>query len=141
MLAGQSKGEHFVVSGSIDFRVTGSPIERAVHDRWAIQDCAPTREIPENVSGGRIESVHLPRIGARIHDPVCDTDRAPVNGAWGRVCSLPKDLSRSNVESTPGFPRNLLSRGHQRVGQIVSIRNRDINALAIGGGTPLDATE
>jgi hypothetical protein len=30
--AGQTKREHFVVSGSLDFPVTGSPIESAVHD-------------------------------------------------------------------------------------------------------------
>ena len=30
--ARQTKREHFVVSGSLDFPVTGSPIESAVHD-------------------------------------------------------------------------------------------------------------
>ena len=34
----QSKRVYFVVSGSTDFPVTGSPIEGAVYDGWAVDD-------------------------------------------------------------------------------------------------------
>ncbi len=36
LLAGQTKGEHFVISGSLDISVARSPIEGAVHDRWPV---------------------------------------------------------------------------------------------------------
>ena len=56
---GQSKRVDFVISGSFDFLVTGTPVEGAVHNRWAIDDGASAREIPENVSSSSVEGVHL----------------------------------------------------------------------------------
>src|SRR5437899_12491091 len=59
MIAGQTKGEHFVVSGSLDISVAGSPIEGAVRDRWPIEYRAAAREVPEDRSGSRVQRVHL----------------------------------------------------------------------------------
>src|SRR6266478_8863118 len=59
VLAGQTKGVHFVVSGSDDVPVTRSPIEGAVHNRRAIDYGAPAREVPEDVSICRVQRVHL----------------------------------------------------------------------------------
>jgi len=58
LLTGQTKGEHFVISGSLDISVTRSPIEGAVHDGWPIEYRAPAREVPEDLSGCRIQCVH-----------------------------------------------------------------------------------
>src|SRR6266568_5228514 len=65
--AGQGKCVHFVVSGSNDISVTGSPVERAVHDRWAVNDCAAAGEVPEDGSSACVSSVHLSRIRPHIH--------------------------------------------------------------------------
>jgi hypothetical protein len=35
-LAGETEGIHFVISGSLDFSVTRSPVEDAVDDGWPI---------------------------------------------------------------------------------------------------------
>src|SRR5712671_336997 len=75
MIAGQTKGEHFVISGSLDISVARSPIESAVHDRWPVEYRAAAGEIPEDRSGPRVQRVHLPGIGAGVHDAVCNTDR------------------------------------------------------------------
>src|SRR5258705_9567716 len=107
--ARQTKREHFVVSGSLDFLVTGSPIESAVHDCRPIEYCASTLEAPEDVSGARLQRVHLSCIRARIHDPVCNTYGASVDRACSGICCLPKDLSSGDIKCAPGSPRNLLS--------------------------------
>ena len=61
VLAGQSKGIDFVVSDSRwDIPVTGSPVKRAVHDRWPIDYCAAAREVPEDFSVGGVQCIHLP---------------------------------------------------------------------------------
>ena len=49
VLAGQTKGVHFVISGSLDTPVTRSPIEGAVHNRWPIDFRAPARQVPADV--------------------------------------------------------------------------------------------
>jgi len=59
LLAGQTKGEHFVISGSLDISVARSPIEGAVHDRWPIEYRSAARKIPEDRSGSRVQRVHL----------------------------------------------------------------------------------
>ena len=59
LLAGQAKGEHFVISGSLDISVTRSPIERAVHNRWPIDHRATAGEVPEDISGCRVQRVQL----------------------------------------------------------------------------------
>src|SRR6266404_4008955 len=141
LLAGQTKGEHFVISGSLDISVAGSPIESAVHDRWPVEYRAAARKIPEDRSGSRVQRVHLSGIGTGIHDAVCNTDRTSVNGVDRGVCSLPKDLPGGDIESAPCTPGYLLSRRHQGVGEVVAIRDSNINALTIGRGTPLDASE
>ncbi len=56
---GETKGEHFVISGSLDISVARSPIEGAVHDRWPIEYRAAARKIPEDRSGSRVQRVHL----------------------------------------------------------------------------------
>src|SRR5205814_3043563 len=52
VLAGQTKGIHFVISGSLDIPVTRSPIESAVHNRRPIDYRASAGEVPEDISGG-----------------------------------------------------------------------------------------
>src|SRR6266550_7889485 len=141
LLAGQAKGEHFVISGSLDISVTGSPIEGAVHNRRAIDYRASAREVPEDISVCRVQRVHLPRIRAGIHNAVCNTYRTSVNGVRSGICGLPKDLPSGDIQSAPCTPGYLLSRRHQGVGEVVTIRNSNINALTIGRGTPLDASE
>src|SRR6266850_6336132 len=112
--AGHSKRVHFVVSDSgWDIPVTGSPIQGAVYDGWAIDDCASARKVPENVSGSRVQRVHLPGVRAGIHDAISNSRRAGVNGAWSGVCNLPKNLPSGDIKSAPRSPRNLLSRGLQ----------------------------
>src|SRR5229473_2843352 len=59
LLVGQSEREDFVISGSSDLPVTGSPVEGAVHDRWSVDYGAPAREVPEDIAGGRVQRVHL----------------------------------------------------------------------------------
>src|SRR5712664_2001615 len=59
LLVGQSEREDFVISGSSDLPITGSPVEGAVHDRWPVEYGAPAREVPEDISGGRIQRIHL----------------------------------------------------------------------------------
>src|SRR6266853_5711000 len=59
LLAGQTKGEHFVISGSPDISVARSPVEGAVHDRWPVEYRAAARKIPEDRSGSRVQRVHL----------------------------------------------------------------------------------
>src|SRR4029077_5916674 len=59
LLAGQAKGEHFVISGSLNISVTRSPIEGAVHNRRSIDHRAPAGEVPENISVCRVQRVHL----------------------------------------------------------------------------------
>src|SRR5712671_3141737 len=139
LLAGQTKGEHFVISGSLDISVARSPIEGAVHDRWSIEYRAAAGEVPKDISVCRVQRVHLSGIRAGIHDAVCNTDRTSVNGVDRGVCGLPKDLPSGDIESAPCTPGYLLSRGHQGVGEMVAIRDSNINALTVGGGTPLDA--
>src|SRR5712671_5133417 len=112
MIAGQTKGEHFVVSGSLEISVAGSPVESAVHDRWPVEHRAAARKIPEDRSGSRVQRVHLSGIRAGIHDAVCNTDRTPVNGVDRGVCRLPKDLPSGDIESAPCAPGYLLSRGN-----------------------------
>src|SRR6266436_7598373 len=130
--AGQSKRVHLVASDSRwDISVTGSPIEGAVHDGWAIDDCASACKIPEDLSSCRIEGIHLPRVGTCIHNGVCDTHRAGVNGARSGVCNLPENLPSGDIESAPRPPRNLLSRGLQGIGEMIVISDRYINALTV----------
>ena len=59
LLAGQTKGVNFVVPCSLDISVTRSLIEGAVHDRWPIDYRAAARKVPEDLSGCRIQCVHL----------------------------------------------------------------------------------
>ena len=59
LLAGQTKGEHFVISGSSDISVARSPVEGAVHDRWPVEYRAAAGEVPEDRSASRIQRVHL----------------------------------------------------------------------------------
>src|SRR6266851_9119003 len=87
VLAGQTKGVHFVISGSLNTPVTRSPIEGAVHDRWPVDYRAAAREVPEDISVCRVQRVHLSRIGAGVHDAVCNTYRTSVNGVDSGVCS------------------------------------------------------
>src|SRR6266481_1381328 len=141
LLVGQTEREHFVISGSSDLPITGSPVEGAVHDRWPVYYGAPAREVPEDISVCRVQRVHLSRIRAGIHDAVCNTYRTSVNGVGSGVCSLPKDLPSGDIQSAPCTPGYLLSRRHQGVGEVVAIRDSNINALTIGRGTPLDASE
>src|SRR6266702_2874248 len=141
LLAGQTKGVHFVISGSLDIPVTRSPIEGAVHNRRAIDYRASAREVPEDISVCRVQRVHLPRIRAGIHNAVCNTYRTSVNGVGGGICGLPKDLPSGDIQSAPCTPGYLLSRRHQGVREMVAIRDSNINALTIGRGTPLDASE
>src|SRR6267154_4634857 len=58
VLAGQTKGLHFVISGSLNTPVTRSPIEGAVHHRWPIDYRASAREVPEDISVCRVQRVH-----------------------------------------------------------------------------------
>ena len=61
VLAGQSKGIEFVVSDSRrDISVTGSPVERVIHDGRPIDYCAAAREVPEDLSVGGVQCIHLP---------------------------------------------------------------------------------
>src|SRR5580704_8913926 len=46
-----------------------------------------------------------------------------------------------NIKSAPCTPGYLLSRGHQGVRQMETIRDSDIDALTVGRRTPLDASE
>src|SRR6266404_1467585 len=59
LLVGQSEREDFVISGSSDLPVTGSPVESAVHDRWPIDYRASARKVPQDLSGRRIQRIHL----------------------------------------------------------------------------------
>src|ERR1700739_1000812 len=59
LLVRQSEREDFVISGSSDLPITGSPIEGAVHARCAVDYGAPAREVPEDISGGRLQRIHL----------------------------------------------------------------------------------
>src|SRR5229473_2739593 len=76
-----------------------------------------------------------------VHNAVCNTHRTSVNCVGRGVCSLPKDLPSGDIQSAPCTPGYLLSRRHQGVGEVVAIRDSNINALTIGRGTPLDASE
>src|SRR5436309_4511657 len=49
LLAGQTKGVHFVISGSLNISVTRTPIKGAVDNRWPIDHGAPAREVPEDI--------------------------------------------------------------------------------------------
>src|SRR5258708_23692405 len=80
LLVGQSEREDFVISGSSDLPVTGSPVESAVHDRWPVDYRASAREVPEDIPGGRVQRIHLSCIRACIGDPVRNAHRTPVTG-------------------------------------------------------------
>src|SRR5882757_1171688 len=115
--AAQSERVHFVVSGSADIPVTRSPIDHSVYDCWPIEHCASARKIPENVSSFRVDGVHLSGIRTRVHDAICDTHRAPVNGAWSWIRGLPKNLPCGDIKCAPRSPSNLLSRRNQGIGE------------------------
>ena len=61
MLLRTSKAERedFIIPGSSDLPITGSPIESAVHDRWPVDYAAPARKVPQDFPAGRIQRVHL----------------------------------------------------------------------------------
>src|SRR5258708_19805672 len=59
LLVGQSEREDFVISGSSDLPVTGSPVEGAVHDRWPVDYGAPAREVPEDIPARPIHPIPL----------------------------------------------------------------------------------
>src|SRR6266436_4645613 len=109
LLVGQTEREHFVISGSSDLPITGSPVKGAVHDRWPVDYGAPAREVPEDISVCRVQRAHLSRIRASIHDAVCNTHRTPIYRASNWVCRLPKDFPRRNIKSAPCTPSDLLS--------------------------------
>ncbi len=61
-LVGQSKSEDFVIGGSIEIFITRSPIKDTIDDRWSIEYCAATCEVPEDRSGFCVQGIHLPGI-------------------------------------------------------------------------------
>src|ERR1700737_2555921 len=124
-----------------DVSITRSPIDGAVHDGWPVQYRAPARKAPEDVSGDRVQRVHLPRVGARVQDAICNAHRGQVHGAWSGVRGLPEDRPSVDIESAPRTPGNLPSRGHQRVRHHVPVRDGDTDTRSVGRGTPLDPSE
>src|SRR5258705_9959555 len=105
--AGQTEREDFVISGSSDLPVTGSPVERAVHDRWPIDYRASARKVPQDLSGRRIQRVHLSWIRAGMHDPVRNAHPTPVTAVSVGVCCLAEDLTRDNIQRAPRTPAAL----------------------------------
>src|SRR5258708_20144864 len=78
LLVGQTEREHFVISGSSDLPITGSPVEGAVHDRWPVDYWAPPREVPEDISVCPVQRAHLFLLSARTHYTPRNTHCTPL---------------------------------------------------------------
>src|SRR6266850_975968 len=139
---GKRKGVQFVITDARrDAAVTGSPEEKSVDNGRPVDNRATTGEGPQNFSGLGIQSAHLAGVGACVHYSVGNADGAGVNGAHGGIGSLPENFSGRDVESAPRSPGDCLSGRRQGVGNVVAIRNGDVDSPPIRGSAPFDAAE
>src|SRR5579862_7799560 len=63
---------------------SGSPIHKAVHDRWSVNHRSSACEAPQNLSRGGIEGMHESRsaLGTSVDNAIGNADCAEVDRAW-----------------------------------------------------------
>src|SRR5882724_8548354 len=154
-----AEGEELVIPAAFHTgpRVSGTPVDRAVYDGGASVDRAPGADLPQNRPGRRVERdqlVLMRKLGHRrsVHDPVRDRHRGEVphtdhaqtrQGFDLRIGGLPEDRAGDRIERRPCATRDGRVPEHavlrQLVWDVVMVRDRHVNAIAVERCAPLHA--